>query len=119
MVTTRFMGYISLLTKDGKVYKGEDVFLPEILNENKPFTSKDLTPCTRIEQKRKRVGKGSHILPIIKGCLQESENWKKIDTKEDYHFLGIQKQPCHNCNILFYTPDCTKLEQTADNSHFM
>ena len=101
------------------VQKGEDVFLPEILNENKPFTSNDKTPCTRTEEKRKRVGKGSHILPIIKGCLQESENWKKIDSKEDYHFLGIQKPPCNNCNVLFYTPDCTKLEQTADNSHFM
>ena len=40
-------------------------------------------------------------------------------TKEDYHFLRIQKPPCNNYNLLFYTPDCTKLEQTADNSHFM
>ena len=40
-------------------------------------------------------------------------------TKEDYHFLRIQKPPCNNCSILFYIPDCTKLEQTADNSHFM
>ena len=114
------------------VEQNEEVMLPQLQEQNSlcsasqpaedcsaPKPTEGMQPCKGKIVKRKRVGKGSHILPIIRSCLQESENWKQIKSKEDYHFPGVYGQYHYNRNLLLYTTDYTLLEQTAENQHFM
>ena len=111
-------------TEKGRVavQQNEDVMLPLLQIDKRPCTAlkptEDIEPSKSKEVKRRRVGKGSHILPIIRSCLQESENWKTIKSKEDYHYPGVFSQSC-NPNTLMYTHDYTLLEQSAENPHFM
>ena len=99
------------------IHENRDVMLPQLRNSDKPVRAqgpmRSEKPDSFPEQKHKRIGKGSHILPIIRSCLKESENWKPTKTKEDYHFPGVHPKSQQNSNILFYTPDYTQLEQTA------
>ena len=78
-----------------------------------------MQPCKDKDVKCKRFGKGSHILPIIRSCLRESENWKPIKSKKDYHFPGVYGQHHYSSNLLLYNSDYTLLEQTAENQHYM
>ena len=52
-------------------------------------------------QVRKRKGKGCHLLPLVKKLLESKENWKEIQDKKDYQFLGTFSAPSHN--VLWYT----------------
>ncbi len=67
--------------------------------------------------KRMRTGKGCHILPVIRSCLKEPENWGHIDSKQDYQFLGVYPHPCRQ-NI-YFIPDVTALKQSSDSLHFL
>ena len=57
--------------------------------------------------KKKRLGKGSNILPVVRKMLADQENWKTISDKRDYHFLGTFSEPSEQ--HLYYIPDCTSL----------
>ena len=99
-----------------------DIMLPQSHDVYKPSQTASHSRCTESNAmgKHKRIGKGSHILPIVRRCLQETENWKHIQSKQDYHFPGVYTKTCqHINNNLFYTPDYTQLEQSAEDPHFM
>ncbi len=105
------------------VMKDESVMLPKLGESNLPPTvtgaSGSNAMCERVNQlaKRKRNGKGSHILPVVRKCLKESENWKHIESKQDYQFLGVYAHPCHQS--LYYIPDVTALEQCSESPNFL
>ena len=105
------------MTEKGRcvVKENGDIMLPQSHDVYKPSHTASYSRCTESNAmgKHKRIGKGSHILPIVRRCLQETENWKH---KQDYHFPGVYTNTCqHINNNLFYT-DYTQLEHSA---HFM
>ena len=67
--------------------------------------------------KRNRDGKGSHVLTIVRKCLNESENWLRTETKKEYRFPGVYPSKCQQ--QLFYVSDISALEQTCEDSHFI
>ena len=68
--------------------------------------------------KRKRDGKGSNILLLVRKLLKCPENWKSIGSKQDYQFLGTFTNP--SLQQLYYIPNCSELEQSSHaNSHYL
>ena len=68
--------------------------------------------------KRKRDGKGSNILLLVRKLLKSPENWKSIGTKRDYQFLGTFPNP--SVQQLYYIPNCFELEQSSHaNPHYL
>lgn len=68
--------------------------------------------------KRKRLGKGCNILPIVRKMLVDKENWKMIIEKRDYQFLGTFSKPTEQ--HLYYIPNWKSLNQaTSSNPHFL
>ena len=65
-----------------------------------------------------RVGKGTHGLKVVNTLLEDEENWKQISSKDDYQYLGVlHKEPMQ---IMYYSPDCTKLNQNCSTDpHFL
>ena len=47
------------------------------------------TECTRPHDQKKRSGKGSNILTLVRSFLNESENWKELKEKQRYQFPGV------------------------------
>ena len=43
----------------------------------------------RTRPEKKRIGKGSNILTLVRTLLNESENWKEIKEKQCYQFPGV------------------------------
>lgn len=66
-------------------------------------------------KKRKRLGKGSNILPLVRKMLVDQENWKTVSDKRDYHFLGAF--PGTTTQQLYYIPDCKSLQQASTSNH--
>ena len=66
--------------------------------------------CTRSE--KKRIGKGSNILTLVRTFLNESENWKEINGKQCYQFPGVFSSP--TVQYLYYTPDTKSLHQSSE-----
>ena len=120
MAITLCMGCIIPQIKVGK----ESVILPHIEQSNEYHSAvhaSNIIPADEGDKQQvkcKRAGKGSHILPVIRKCLLEPENWKYIQSKQDYHFPGTIT---HNTEQnLYVIPDITQLEQcSADNPHFL
>ena len=68
--------------------------------------------------KRKRDGKGSNILFLVRKLLKCPENWKSIGSKQDYQFLGTFPNP--SLQQLYYIPNCSELEQSSHaNLHYL
>ena len=70
-----------------------------------------------IEGERSRLGRGSHILTLVRKFLNEPENWKEVDAKKCYQFPGVFTKTC--TQQLCYIADSSKLSQTCDDVHFM
>ena len=64
----------------------------------------------------KRVGKGKHLLPILKDLLCRTENWAPLDTKEKYQYPGWHNSSIGN--VLYYTDNVKSLPQYSE-SHFL
>ena len=69
--------------------------------------------CTRPHDLKKRNGKGSNILTLVRTYLNESENWKELKEKQCYQFPAwcfssptIQHLHC--------TPDMKSLHQSSE-----
>ena len=60
----------------------------------------------------KRVGKGKHLLPILKDLLCRTENWAPIDTKEKYQYPGWHNSSIGN--VLYYTDNVKSLPQYSE-----
>ncbi len=106
------------------INSGEPVLLPQIESSNSLMVARAHPSGSRVRcegenqpGKGKRTGKGCHILPVIRKCLKDSENWKSIESKQDYHFPGTYAHPCHQ--HLYFIPDHTQLEQSSDNPHYI
>ena len=68
--------------------------------------------------KRKRDGKGSNILLLVRKLLKCPENWKSIGCKRDYQFLGTLHIP--SPQQLYFIPNCFELEQgSCTNPHYL
>ena len=68
-------------------------------------------------ESRKRIGKGSNILSIVRNLLTEPEDWLKVEDKSSYHFPGVYKKLTQQ--HLYYLEDFTKLGQCCDDPHFL
>ena len=106
------------------VTNSEPVLLPHFERCNQLTVSRaDASGCSATSEggnqqaKGKRIGKESHILPVIRKCLKDSENWKQIESKQDYQFLGTYAHPSNQ--NLYFIPDLTELEQRSDNPHYL
>ena len=58
-------------------------------------------------QKKKRIGKGCHVLTVVRGLLEDSENWKVIEDKTNYQYLGTFPHPSQQ--QLYFVPDISVL----------
>ena len=68
--------------------------------------------------KRKCDGKGSNILLLVRKFMKLPENWKSIENKRDYHFLGSFSKPLPQ--QLYFIPNCLELEQSSiTDLHFL
>ena len=67
---------------------------------------------------KKRQGKCTHGLHIVRQLMADKENWNLIKSKHDYQFLGFYEK--EQTQVVYYTPDAAKLYQ-SDNSnlHFL
>ena len=73
-----------------------------------------------LANKRLRLGKGKHMLPILKQMMAEEENWIKLTEldKERYQYPGVHSSP--QGNQLYYIPDVTNLPHYSENEpHFL
>ena len=70
-----------------------------------------------LQAKKKRLGKGSNILTTVRKLLCESENWFKVDNKNNYQFPGVLQIPCFQ--QLFYTENLSSLPQCCEDPHFI
>ena len=68
--------------------------------------------CTKPHDQKKRNGKGSNILTLVRTFLNESENWKELKEKQCYQFPGIFSSP--TIQQLYYTPDMKSLHQSIE-----
>ena len=67
---------------------------------------------------RKRKGRGCHLLPLVRKLLESKENWRSIEDKENYQFLGTFSSPSQS--ILWYIEDIAKLPHyTPSDSDFL
>ena len=64
----------------------------------------------------KRIGKGKHLLPILKNLLFYSENWVPLDAKEKYQYPGWHDSSVGN--ILYYTENVKSLPHYSE-PHFL
>ena len=91
------------------VEDGDTLLLPSlgIHDSSSPSTAhpSDTPKCTpsSIEGKRSRLGKGSHILTLVRKFLNEPENWKEVDAKKCYQFPGVFTKTC--IQQLYYIAD--------------
>ena len=65
-----------------------------------------------VQPVKKRNGKGSNILTLVRTFLNESENWKEIEEKHCYQFPGVFSSPA--TQQLYYTPDIKSLHQNSE-----
>ena len=103
-----------------EIQKTEPLLLPSVRCEG-PF-KKRTSPQSTISQennevKKKRLGKGSNILTIVRKLLGEPENWLKVESKNTYHFPGVL--PKAMLQQLFYTDDSSHLQQSCKDPHFI
>lgn len=67
--------------------------------------------------RKKRLVKGCNILLIVRNMLA-TKNWKEVNDKTDYQFLGTFKKPTEQ--QLYFIPNWKSLKQaTESNSHFL
>ena len=67
--------------------------------------------------KKKRLGKGSNILTIVRKLLTQCENWLKVEDKKSYHFPGVLPKPM--LQQLYYIEDISCLQQSCEDPHFV
>ena len=96
--------YYSTLKGRELVSNQEQLLLPKI-DSNSPRSKASASSDTGLsednEVKRKRVGKGSNILTIVRKLLAEPENWLAVESKKNYQFPGVFSKPCFQ--QLYYT----------------
>ena len=100
----------------------QSVLLPQIdkANVRTEHASQNSSQQQQNENCRKRVGKGKHMLPILKELLVKEENWRNLkeDNKEQYQYPGWHNSRLSN--VLYYTSDVTKLPHYSDSDpHFL
>ena len=103
--------------------KGEDpCMLPQNYADQGSCSSAS-TPTSRradgvsVEMKKKRLGKGSHTLTLVRRFLGEPENWLIVENKKSYHFPGVYEKA--GCQQLYYVPNIRDLEQHCEDRHFI
>jgi len=73
-----------------------------------------------LANKRLRLGKGKHMLPILKQMMAQEENWIKLTEldKERYQYPGVHSSP--QGNQFYYITDVTNLPHYSENEpHFL
>ena len=60
----------------------------------------------------RRVGKGKHVLPILKNLLCSTENWVPLDTKKRYQYPGWHSSSVGN--VLYYTDNVKSMPHYND-----
>ena len=112
--------YHALPKGRGHVSSSENLPLPKVggLYQPPPVSASSSTSSIVSSQKKKRIGKGCHVLPVVRTLLEDSENRKVIEDKTNYQYLGTFPHPSQQ--QLYFVPDIFALEQTAtDNPHFL
>ena len=112
--------YHALPKGRGHVSSSENLPLPKVggLYQLPPVSASSSTSSIASSQKKKRLGKGCHVLTVVRTLLEDSENWKVIEDKTNYQYLGTFPHPSQQ--QLYFVPDISALEQTAtDNPHFL
>ena len=96
--------------------KTEPFMLPNHSHGEMPVPTGS-APSAHSDSKRKRLGKGSNILTIVRKLLSEPENWFNVENKDSYHFPGVLPKP--SLQQLYYVPDISALNQSCDDAHFI
>ena len=97
--------------------ESEPLLLPNYNTDEKHCNSQSGGSWKNLEGKKKRVGKGSNILTIVRKLLSEPENWMKVESKRSYHFPGVLPKPL--LQQLSYTEDILSLQQSCKDPHFI
>ena len=68
--------------------------------------------------RKKRVGRGSNLLSVIKMLMKSHDNWQEIITKEQYQFPRVSVSG--QSNMLLYSKDVSMLPPyVASKPHFL
>ena len=96
--------YHALPKGRGHVSSSENLPLPKVggLYQPPPVSASSSTSSIASSQKKKRLGKGCHVLTVVRTLLEDSENWKVIEDKTNYQYLGTFPHP-NNSFTLFQT----------------
>ena len=75
------------------INKSEPVMLPNNANDQHPGVECSHHSVSRrrmtSEASKKRLGKGSFIVTLVRKLMSEQENWIKIENKSGYQFPGV------------------------------
>jgi len=92
----------------------QTVLLPQLNVSN----DKLQTPvCKTSATKSGRVGKGKHMLPILKSLLYSNENWIPLQAKEKYQYPGWHNETTAG-NVLYFAEDIKSLPHYS-GPHFL
>ena len=97
----------------------DDVLLPPL------DVSATLTPlysCHAVKKladvKKKRTGRGSNPLSIVRDLMTNKENWQNITSKEQYQYPGVLTHA--SLNTILYSSDISQLPQYIEEKpHFL
>ena len=97
---------------------GSDPFLSPKCNYSveTPTTSSTVL-SESVAVKKKRLGKGTNTLTIVRKLLAEPENWLKVENKSSYHFPGVLPIASHQ--QLLYIENISDLQQSSVDPHFI
>ena len=105
----------------GTVANNNEVQLPPIPNQAAEFrcsTSVGNSVKENEVDRKKRVGRGSNPLSVVKMLMKSHDNWQEIITIEQYQFPGVSVSG--QSSMLLYSKDVSKLPQyVASKPHFL
>ena len=91
------------------------VQLPSIRPTSNRLTSSQLKEG---EEKRKRQGRGSHALPVIRSLMASSDQWFSIASENDYHYPGVFTVP-YPQRMAYCSDISTLAHYDPSNKHFL
>ena len=114
--------YVVLSKAREALSSDEPLLLPDVLKET-GTTRQQLRPDVHDKSAsssvaKKRCGKGTHGLTLVRELMTDKENWTIINFKRDYQFPGFYEKEQNQS--IFYTPNALERDQAdTSNPHFM
>ena len=102
------------------INSSEPLMLPRsnsAIDEMKSTSAQASISGNGLSIKKKRLGKGSNILTVVRKLLTQPENWLTVEDKKSYHYPGVLPKPM--LQQLFYIENASSLQQSCEDPDFI